>query len=228
MKHARSVGLAVTAILAVCSVVASVAFATSPKANTLTGEGFPLALSGSSATDRSELQNAAGVLKGEGVTLSGELTSASAGTYSAVFTNVEDKGEKCNNTGTAGEVRVPASGSEPFTLVHDASATTGVGALLEVATELTVTCGATKVKVKGNVVANLSPEGGGEKTTGFTGELHCSATVGEPARTKYWNAANEEKSPLLLANFGTGFKKACEEVVTNLPLTAAKMVELVS
>ncbi len=230
MKQAKTLLVVLMGVLAVSSALVASAFAASPTAKLLTGETFPVTIKGENTAAKTELQNAAGVLKGEGVTLTASLTSASAGTYGADFTKVKKGAEACKTAGDASEtVLVPNTNT--FTLVHDISSTTGVAALLNLSV-ITVECGATKIKIEGNVLALLLPvgKGGGteEKTSGFEGVLRCSAAVGEPKEVKYWNAANEEKSALLLANFGTGFKKACEDVQPNLALTASKMIELVN
>jgi hypothetical protein len=227
MKQIKGLCLALVMSVVVVGFGAASALAASPTAKTLTGESFPIEISGSSTTAATKLQNTAGTLEGTGVSLNATLESASAGKYSSLFSAVNKKGEACENTGT-NEVKVPLTGTEPFTLVHDISSTSGVAALLSVA-ELTVTCGATKIKISGNLLALLEPVGGGEKTTGFSGIVLCSTSVvGEPKDNKYWNAANEEIVPSLLANFGTGAKKACENISPNLALTATKMIELVA
>lgn len=230
MKLARTTFLALLAVLALGSVAVSSAFATSPTALVLAGEPLPVEVN--SVTDNpnnkilTELQNAAGTLKGEGLLLEVTITGASSGTYKVLFLKVTKGAESCSTPpDAAGEVLLPTN---TFTFVHDESSTTGGGVLFNVS-EFTVECGAAKIKIKGNVLGLVKPIGGGEKTA-FEGALHCSKTVvGEPAETKFWNAAGTEETPLLLANFGTGFKKACEEIVpATIALTANKMIELMN
>lgn len=220
---------ALLAVMAVASAISASAFAAAPTV-LLLGEGFPLGLeSGKLETAKSELQNAAGVLKGEGLLVQGELTTASAGnTFDVLFLHVKKGEETCTGEGekNPGEVLTISS----VKLVHDLSATTGVAALLTltgshlVGLALVVLCGTLKIKIEGTLLALLLPVG--SEVTEVETVVHCSTTVGEPKEVKYWNEANVELSTLLLANFGTGFKKACEEIFTNTKLKLTKMAEL--
>jgi hypothetical protein len=60
-------------------------------------------------------------------------------------------------------------------------------------------------------------------------ELHCSSTQGVPAEKSYWlSLLASELTAKLEANFGTGFKEACEELnpEKTVELDFGKMVEL--
>jgi hypothetical protein len=225
MKRYVSLLFALLAVAAVSAVAVASASAAEPTVLFLSPETFPVELTGSNATTATELQNAAGTLKGEGYTLAMTEKAASEKAYSVTFSGVNKNGEKCNSPGAGtGSVVISAN---PYKLVFDAlgaeAPALGVAALFTV-NELTVECGTTKIKIKGNALGLVTPiktEG-----TAFKGILHCSATVGEPAETKFWNSAGTEETAKLEANFGSGFKKACELITGEVPLTASKMIEI--
>jgi hypothetical protein len=196
----------------------------------LTGESFPIVFSSLPADSpnngiKTEFQNAAGTLKGAGFTLKGEIANSIGGEYEASFLSVEEptSREKCNTAGDgAGEVLAP-KGS--FKFVHDINEREGLGTLFEVK-EFEVTCGVAKIKLRGNALGLLKPIGREILWLGGEGELHCGKLVGEPAETKYWVGSSGETAQLL-ANFGAGFRKSCEEVVaTPLKIDFSKMIEL--
>lgn len=223
MKRYVSLLVALFAVAAVSAIAVGSAFAAEPTVLLLSPETLPVAITGSSATTATELQNAAGSIKGEGFSLTLNQTTANAGTYSVDFTNVAKGAEKCNTAGdAAGTVLIKENA---YQLVFDSLSPLGVAALFTVGTaaapELVVECGTTKIKISGKVlglVTTINTEG-----TAFKGILHCSTTVGEPAEVKYWPNSGVETTALLLANFGTGFKKACENVAGEVALTSGKI-----
>jgi hypothetical protein len=220
MKHLRVLSVTVFAVLIVgCSLAAS-AFAATEVVN-LPGEANAT-IKGENLTATTELQNAAGSLKGTGVKFEANMTGPAAGEYSSHFFKVKNnKGEECKTTGAlAEEVVTPLN---TFKVVNDVSAGVGVAALLNV--KVPVICGTLTIKVETTNLVALLLGGEVEKETGFSAELRCSATVGEPKETKYWEAG-VEKVALLLANFGTGFKKACEDIQPNLTLAPSHMIML--
>jgi hypothetical protein len=223
MRQVKIAFLGLLAIAALACTMASAAFASSPTA-LLLSEAFPNGFkSGKLETVKSELQNAAGKLNGTGILVQGSLTAASTGKVEVLFLNVVKGETRCTGEGEKGTGEVLTDGE--FTLVHDESVSSGVAGLLKIL-PLVVVCGATKIKIEGTVLILLTPVGSEVSTINTT--IHCSSTVGEPAKTKFWNASNVEESALLLANFGTGFKKACEEIPGTTALEAEKMVELMN
>lgn len=222
-------GLVLIVVLATVSSTAAGAHASSPTILLLAGEAFPVELRGPTDSPnngiKAELQNAAGVLKREGMLLAFVATSASSGTFNLMFLRLMKGTLTCNTPGDEPGVMLVPEGN--FALVHDISSTEGIGILFTI-NEFTVECGTTKIKIKGTILGLLLPAGGGEKTTGFGLKVHCSVTVGEPSETKFWNAAGSEETALVLENFGTGFKKACLEITTEVPLASSKMLELMN
>jgi hypothetical protein len=221
MRRIKILGIAVFAVLALTSIAVSSAFGAAHALKL--AEAGNVVLEGSSATDKTELQNAAGILTGEGINLTATLETETTGKYTAIFSNVKKGTQACLSNGDLlGTVLVTGT----FTLVNDVAAGSGGAALLSVS--VTVLCGAIEIKITGTVLALLTPVGGGEKTTGFTGIQLCSGTLtGEPKEVSYWDATGTKQTALLQANFGGGAKKACENIGTNLALTSTKMVELV-
>jgi hypothetical protein len=194
-------------------------------------EAFPVSFTSLPAEPnaiKTELQNVAGTLKGEGLFLRGEFLKATGGLYEVLFLKVELPASKaeCATEGDAkGEVLVPRGN---FTVVHDISSGEGVGILFEVK-EFMVTCGIVKVKIKGSALGLLTPVGKQILWLGLEASLHCDGkTTGEPKETKYWTSLlSSELTALLLANFGTGFKRSCEEIVpTTVSIDVGKMIEL--
>jgi hypothetical protein len=237
MHRVRSLLFAVLALLVLGSFAASAASAT-PKSTSvllLSGGNFPVKFSSLPADNpnnriKSELQNAAGTLKGEGFLLQGELTSATSGTYEVLFLNVEEptSREKCNTAGDGvGEVLVPKGA---VTLVHDENEEKGAGELFEVK-EFTITCGTLRITIKGNVVG-LAEEipVGRDILSLFLAHLHCVAgRTGEPEDQQYWiSLLSSRLTPLLLANFGGGFRKACEEIVGKIHIDISQMAEFMN
>ena len=195
----------------------------------LSGESFPVSVNGSS-TEATELQNAAGTLKGREASSTGEILKETGGLYKAEFKNVEEpvSRAKCNSSGDGAGVVLTLQAN--FFAVHDEDELRGAGILFEVP-EFSITCGTTTVKIKGNQVGLVTnPNRSGEDLlTSFKLKLHCSSTVGEPEDTQYWTSLLASKlTPVLLANFGTGFKKACELVSGETTVNLGKMIEMMN
>jgi hypothetical protein len=166
----------------------------------------------------SKLENAAGELKGIGFLLTGELTKAgngnaaeTLGSFDALFLKVKKGTEVCTGVGEKAEGEVLANGT--LKLVHDVSKTSGLGILFE-PTEVVIEClpAKTVIHIKGTQVGLLRPETTELDTTKFEAFLHCSSTIGEPVETKWWSEEEAENTGKLEANFGSGFKKACQDV----------------
>ncbi len=228
MKRVRSLLFALLALTALGAIMASSALAGSPEILFLSGETFPVEIKQTKAepnTIKSELQSAAGKISGEGFLLEATATRAHHGNFTALFLNVTKGTNKCTGEGESGTGEVLTDGT--FLLVHDVSSTSGVGVVFSILLVL-ISCAAEKIHVLGNVLGLITPVG--SETTSFTGILHCSATTGLPAETKYWDEQNGETSTLLLSNIGTGFKKSCEDVglSENVELTSNKMIELMN
>jgi len=181
---------------------------------------------------KSELQNTAGKLTGEGVLLKLTLNSGSddEGTFEALFLLVVNKkGEACatENEKAAGEVLLAGKAR----MVHDINATSGNGVLFE-PNEVVITCGAEKIHVKGTSLSLVKGTGTkeGEDFKKWLGDLLCkNATgekIGEPLDENFWGLAGTEEKALLLSNFGTGFKKSCELIFSEVELNSNKMAEL--
>jgi hypothetical protein len=195
----------------------------------LSGESFPVTIESLPKEPneiKSEVQNAAGQLTSSGFFMKGEIKSATEGEYEALYLRVTLKATeaKCNTAGDKeGEVLVPKG---KFKLVHDAGPEAGNGILLEVG-EFAVECGAVKIKLHGSLLGLLKPAS--EMVTKGEVELHCSSTQGVPAEKSYWlSLLASELTAKLEANFGTGFKEACEELnpEKTVELDFGKMVEL--
>jgi hypothetical protein len=195
----------------------------------LSGESFPVSIT-SSSTEATELQNAAGTLKGKEFSSSGEILKQTGGLYKAEFKNVEEpvSKTKCNTSGDgAGVVLMP---QDNFFFVHDESQEKGAAILFQVG-EFPMVCGTTTVKIKGSQVGLVTnPNKAGEDIlTSFKLKLHCSATIGESEDTAYWTSLLSSKlTPVLLANFGVGFRKACELISGEPIVNIGKMVEMMN
>jgi hypothetical protein len=243
MQKVRLLVFAAMALMALGFAASSASAApTSTSALLLAGDSFPVSFSSlpvdngaGSNTVLSELQNAAGKLKGKGVLLQGEILKATGGLYAAIFLLVleNETGKKCNTLGNpAGEVRVPRGN---FFLVHDLTENTGGGVLFEVK-PFDIECeGGVLVEIKGNVLGLIKPVGTEILWTGAKGSLECknpgtSEELGIPKENKYWTSLlSSELKARLEANFGTGFKQACELIGAagfELPIDVSKMIEL--
>jgi hypothetical protein len=235
MHRVRCLLFGVLMLLALGSFAASSASATSSTSVLLLpGDVFPVLFS-SLPSDQpnnrieSELQNAAGTLKGLGFLIQGDITSPTGGLYEVLFLEVEEVTNKvrCNTAGDGtGEVLVPHAG---FHIVHDINSLSGI-AFLFLVPEFIITCGTTRVKILGHVLALVE----GLPASGFIlqlilAHLHCSATLGEPEDKHYWTSLlSSELEAKLEANFGTGLRKACEEIKGKIHIDFSKMIEFMN
>jgi hypothetical protein len=199
---------------------AASATATGPTILLLAGEAFPVTITSSSSTAKGELQTAAGALKGEGYTGSGTIeTATGAGHASGTLTHIAKGAQPCETEGDPeGTVLFP---EEEAQAVYTSLSPLTVG-ILALVKEITVNCGVTKIKGMGSALSSVGPIN--SETTSFSAGAECSATVGEPKLTKYWDSSGVEHTALLSVNFGTGFKKAC--VTGSGSGTSSKMLEI--
>lgn len=222
--RATIVATGLVAILALANpAVMPASAATSPEILFETGSGLPVTLIGESTSTAAEWHNAAGTLTATGLKFGVEFTTSNhEGIFETVFENVKKNTESCSSTGIAGEVR--ATGT--LTLVYDITSSSGGGALLNMPT-ISILCGSLGIKLLDKLVALIKEVNVFRQFLRLT--LQCSATVGEPAYTKYWESG-VESTALYLMNFGSGYKKACILVGSSssfeLPLTASKRIEL--
>jgi hypothetical protein len=236
MHRVRCLLFGVLMLLALGSFAASSASATSSTSVLLLpGDVFPVLFS-SLPSDQpnngieSELQTAAGTLKGKGFLLQGDITSPTGGLYEVLFLEVLEPlitTARCSTAGdNAGEVLVPHAG---FHIVHDINSLSGIGILFLVP-EFTITCGTLTIRIRGHVLALVEGlTNGVEILQLILAHLHCTATLGEPEDKHYWTSLlSSELEALLLANFGTGFRKACEEIKGKIHIDFSKMIEIMN
>jgi hypothetical protein len=178
----------------------------------------------------SEFQNAGGTLNGAGFLAQGNITDATGGLVELLFLEVENPNSKskCHTAGdSTGEVLLPRL---DFNFVHDESPEQGA-AILYTVPEFTIECGTEKIKLKGTVLSLLlNLPSSGDVLSLLTLTTHCSSTVGEPSDVHYWTSLLlSELTALLLANFGAGFRKACEQIngtAGTVDVSVSKMIEL--
>jgi hypothetical protein len=217
-------------VLLACAVglcMPATASATAPTILFLAGEGTPLELSSEGLPNeiQSELQTGTEALTADGLSLVLNTTGGSpnSGEYSLALKNVTDKSNHCNTSGDK-EGEVLMSGNE-YSLAYDALGTAlGVAELLSFK-ELSITCGTSKVKLKGSLLTPLEPINK-EVSSNALGEVFCPATKGTPAQTKYWNSSGEEKTAKFELNFGVGYEQASMAVTGAIALTFSKMIEV--
>ncbi len=233
MKPVRSLLVALLAVTVLGgATLASSAFAEqTPRILFLPGEEVPVEIKQSKPepnTIKSKLENAAGKFSAEGFLLKLTATSVDRGKFTMLTLNTVKGSGFCTGEGESGAGEVLIDGT--FLLRHDVTSTEGVGVLYTMLLILVLCNGTEKIHVLGNFLGLLTPVGVGGETTSPTGILHCSAATDPPApaETKYWDENSVERSALLLANLGTGFKKACLDVglAENVELTSSKMIEL--
>jgi hypothetical protein len=232
MRRLKVLGLALVSVLVVSVVTAAAASAESsplPKIGTaLPGESYPLLLAGHQS-GVSELVNESGiVLKAAEFSIllkAPKLTSLGEATID--FYGIKNKeGETCNTPGDAtGVVLIP---NAEYHLVY--SSLSPVASLelagLVLFTKFTLTCGAVfEITVTGPLTMRISvpkPEAGKEgDSTSLETASHCGSFVTAIQEIGlYYNDQLELVATTLLENlFGTGNKKACEEIVGTTLLT---------
>jgi hypothetical protein len=100
--------------------------------------------------------------------------------------------------------------------------------------EFEIKCpGGPSPKIKGTVLSLvLNVPSSGDILSLLTITTHCSSTLGEPSDIHYWTSLlSSELTALLLTNFGTGFKKSCEQVngtTGTVDVDIAKMIEIMN
>jgi hypothetical protein len=238
MHRGRALLFGVLMLFALGSFAASTASATSSTSVLLLpGDVFPVLFS-SLPSDQpnngieSELQNAAGTLKGKGFLLQGDITSPTGGLYEVLFLEVFEppiaNRVRCNTAGDGtGEVLVPHAG---FHIVHDINSLSGIGILFLVP-EFEMRCtGGISIKIRGHALALVEGLTNGVEILQLVlAHLHCSATLGLPEDIHYWTSLlSSELEALLLANFGTGFRRVCEEIKGKIHIDFSKMIEIMN
>jgi hypothetical protein len=137
---------------------------------------------------------------------------------------------KCNTAGDQeGEVKLPR---DDFHFVHEESAEKGL-ASLTIAQEYVIHCGIEIIKNKGTILsAGENGSSGKDILSLVTMEAHCTSTIGEPVFTHFWSSLlSSELTAALLINFGSGFRKACEQingVAGTIKISVNKMAEIMN
>jgi hypothetical protein len=138
-------------------------------------------------------------------------TSKKAGTFTMTLHGCAEEAAKCNTAGS--ESGVVVLGGE-YSLVRLSSE--NAGALLLV-TEKEATCSTLKVKIKGGVIAPITPIDQAAKEF----ELLPAGSKGSQEIKEYENEAGEKVKKTLEVNAGLGFSAAALETIED-KLTAAK------
>jgi hypothetical protein len=221
VRFLRLFGVALFALLAlgVASVSSASATVVLPDVSLLvppeTGERYPIHLEVTLLV-RTKLSNPVKNLEGSTLLLLYLTTVLSSlGLFEALFQGVHTGNEKCNSTqgetDRAGEVLTRGTFHVvPLTLNAERTHAATLGILYE-PEEVLITCGTTKIKVKGTLLSSVQGISNGVDTNLLGGELRGNG-AGTPNITKYFNDAGEEKEVKLEANFGTGFRASAEEV----------------
>jgi hypothetical protein len=220
--------LVAVAVSALGSIVAGSAIAL-PAVLLLGSEVGSLLLRSLTNTFVASLQTGISTYLGEGVLIVLHFPNAATnlGTYEYLILKMLETRSKetCHTPGDAeGEVLFPR---REFHLVFDSLTVLGVAALLLVP-EFEFVCGngTQKVKVKGSVLALLTPINtevlvGGD----FQFVIRC-AKFGAAEETKFWNASGVLQSTLFEANVGVGFEQACLDIRGTVLLGTSRMAEI--
>jgi len=147
----------------------------------------------------------------------GTATSKTAGNVTLTFTGCTLGTKKCS---TAGDVAGTVLIASTYTLVRLASGKAGIDIKT---TEKSIECEGSTIKVKGEVLGELTPVL--TKTKAF--KLIVAVVEKKQAITEYENNAGEKKklTEPLVANIGLGFVSATEESAEN-NITAEKETEI--
>jgi hypothetical protein len=181
-----------------------------------------------------ELQNREGAFfPGKGLSLLFSFTNLkdiADGTYLERLLDVEEPVERTKCTGSGDRTGEVLLSMNLLLLVYDTMTPLGIAALLLV-NEFELVCeGWGPIKVRGSMLVLLEPlnERLEKETIIMHGTLHCaSGAEGVPMESKYWNEKAElTLIPTLLANFGAGFEKVCQEIVPPITLLPSEEVEL--
>jgi hypothetical protein len=226
------------AALATCVAMASSASAELPKILFLGGNQVATEIKSLANTIEGHLETAASELKGKGALVVLHLTAAATeplGAADVLFENVVLNGKNCNTSGDGvGLVLLPdVSGNQTeWHLVFDAL---GSGTALKVAVlflvpEFEIICGTAKLKVKGSVLALVTPINTEVLETANSAEFEsqpkCSATHGKPEDLTWYNNAGTAQTAQLLAKFGLNFEEACEQLNSVIKLQPTTMIEI--
>ncbi len=224
MKRLKMLLMVAVGVCALASVLAASAFASGPTLLFPSGGGPTVLLNIKYPNSVStELQNELLTLKGTGLLLEITLLQTRTGvlgSYLTLFLGVEQttgRKPKCNSVGDReGEVLLPKSPT--ILLVYDKLGTgtaLGVGALFTVP-EFEIECEALLTKISGTSLGLLNPINTAVRAESdeIKGSLTCSATVGTPAETQYWNTEGREGTAELIAKSGGKKARGCELIGT--------------
>ena len=220
MKRLKLLGVTLVAVCAM-GLMATSAFALPDVSITLcTGACvYPLHISYNSETVGTKLENVnGGVISGEGfhlLILIGQLSNE--GTFRAIYLKVGKGTEKCFNQGEVENGEVLTEG--PVALVYTSLAGSAhglqLGELLSPkeltgGTEISCPTNATKIKLKGSMLATVSNAEGAGNTTQLTAQKgSLSGSLGKAAFRAYYNASGVGQLAQLLSNIdGAGFKES--------------------
>lgn len=169
------------------------------------------------------------VIKGEGCLFQFFITAdmQQAGEGDTLFLNASLAGTKCNTTGDAtGEVLVPVEWHFALGLGSPEAEKLFL-ALVSVKGEITITCGLTKIKIRGGQLVDMKPFKEEVKAGGTVTALAlCNTTTNKSLWTEYDNEEGGMTTAKLEANGGLGFEPACELVVNTIPLVPTEMLEV--
>ncbi|MFZ0181392.1 MAG: hypothetical protein WAL84_16215, partial [Candidatus Dormiibacterota bacterium] len=132
MKRFKALFFALLVLTVLGSSVVASASAERPNILLLAGQSFPVKFKSLPVEPNTilwELQNAAGILKGEGLSLKGEYTSAEGGDFALLLLQAKKSTTTCTGEGEKNEGEVLVEGT--FKSVHDETATKGDAILFE-------------------------------------------------------------------------------------------------
>jgi hypothetical protein len=217
MNRLKLAGVFLGAVCALAMMAASSASALGlPDVSIALGGTYPLHLDGESAAATS-LGSASGVtLEGKGVALLLLATELSAlGTFSSTFKEVKVPGGASCKTGSEPAGTVLTTGEYHVVPLN----LTGTLGILFLVTFVELTCGATKLKVRGNTVGTILKAG--EEDTQLEelgGDLEGS--LGKPNVTSYYNDGGTLVTTSLETDAGLEFVKSDENVAGEVIVTA--------
>ncbi len=232
MKPLKTLLTALVAAYLLASILAATALASGPTLLFPSGGGPTVLLDIKYPNSVStELQNELLTLRATGLLLEITLLQTRAGVsgiYLTLVLNLEQttgRKPKCNSVGDrAGEILYPRSPT--ILLVYDKLGTgtaLGVGVLFTIP-EFEIECEALISKLSGSMLGLINPintivRAGSDE---IKGSLTCSATVGTPSETQYWNSEGREGTAELIIKSGGKKARGCELIGT----TATSFVTL--
>jgi len=156
-----------------------------------------------------ELNTPSGAIKSEGLYLDLRFENALLGKFTFEYLASKLGANKCNTTGAPAE-DIILTGKYRTVFLKTAPLVAGI--LYPIA-ETTITCGAIKVKLRGELLSEIPITGKFDLETTFPKIKCVGAGVNE--FTKYINEKNEEvKNQNLETSIGLGFEQACQEAET--------------